>query len=64
MPSNSYKAIPDPLPELNSLRETCLAMKESIEVLTRQRRPVLAGAVTWEDLVELGLITSASVPPR
>lgn len=31
-------------------------MKEVIEVLTRQRKPLLAGAVTYQDLVNFGLI--------
>jgi hypothetical protein len=64
VPNNSYKAIPDPLPDLNSLRETALATKEAVEVLTRQRRPISAGAVTWKDLVDLGLIPLRKVPAR
>jgi hypothetical protein len=64
VPNNHYKAIPDPLPDLNSLRETALATKEAVEVLTRQRQPVLAGAVTWQDLVDLKLISLGKVPTR
>jgi hypothetical protein len=59
-----YKAIPDPAPEPNSLREAVLAVKETVEVLTRQRKPVLAAAVTWQDLVDLKLIPAGKVPAR
>lgn len=62
--NNSYKAIPDPQATPQSLRESVLALKETVEVLTRQRRPIAAGAVTWQDLVDLGLIKMSQVPTR
>ena len=62
--ANNYKAIPDPLAEVNSLRESVLALKETVEVLTRQRKPALAGAVTWQDLVDLGFVATSRVPTR
>ena len=64
MPNRSYKAIPEPAATLESLRESLSAAKEAIEVLTRQRKPIEAGAVTWQDLVDLGLIASDQVPTR
>jgi hypothetical protein len=50
--------------EVNSLRASVVAVKEVVEVLTRQRKPITSAAVTWQDLVDLGLITSAQVPAR
>lgn len=61
---NNYKAIPVPVADLTSLREAAVATKEVVEVLTRQRKPVLAAAVTWQDLVALGLIPASKVPQR
>lgn len=64
MPNKHYNAIPDPGSSPESLRQSVLALKESMEVLTRQRKPVGAGAVTWDDLVSLGLILPSQVPAR
>jgi hypothetical protein len=50
--------------EVESLRVVVVALKQAVEVLTRQRKPVSAGAVTWQDLVDLGVITSDQVPTR
>jgi hypothetical protein len=53
-----YRAVPA-LNQHNdeSIPDTIDALKENVEVLTRQRKPIEAAAVTWQDLVDLGLIT-------
>jgi hypothetical protein len=47
-----------------SLLEAVSALKQTVETLTRQRKPVSAAAVTWADLVSLGLITPDRVPSK
>ena len=64
MPDIRYGAIPEPQADVESLRQTVAALKQAVEVLIRQRKPVLAGAVTWGDLVDLGLINPDQVPLR
>ena len=64
MATGDYKAIPDPLADVHSLREALLAAKETIEVLTRQRKPIAAAAVTWQDLVDLGFLRVDRIPTR
>ena len=59
-----YPSIQDPAPDPESLRQAILQLKEAVEILTRQRRPVGYGAVTWQDLVDLELIASDQVPNR
>lgn len=59
-----YPPIPDSTTDPASLRATDLAIKETLEILTRQRGDPLLAAVTWGDLVALGLITSAQVPVK
>lgn len=57
-----YPAIPEPMSDLQSLRQSVVALKQVIEILLRQRGAKIDGAVTWQDLVDLGLITSDKVP--
>lgn len=57
-----YPAIPEPQAEINSVRDTSAAIKETVEVLTRQRGTRSFSAVTWEDLLGLGLITPDQIP--
>lgn len=61
---NTYGSVPEPQPTLGSLHQCVLALKQGFEILTRQRRPADAGAVTWADLVDLGLIDPSQVPKR
>jgi hypothetical protein len=56
--SSAYKAIPDPVVGDDSLYHAVTALKEVVEVLTRQRKPMSASAVTFEDLAGYGLIGS------
>lgn len=64
MPNRNYAAIPDPELTLESVRNSVVALKEAVEVLTRQRQPIEAGAVTWQDLLDLGLIERVQIPRR
>jgi len=57
-----YPAIPEPISEINSVRDTTAALKETVEVLTQQRGTRSLSAVTWQDLLSLGLITPDQVP--
>lgn len=57
-------AIQEPMPTLESLRQTAGSMKEGIEILTGARGSKLNAAVTWQDLVDLRLITIAHVPKK
>jgi len=56
--ANQYNTIPDPLPNIDSLREAIMAAKEVIEVLTGQRKSTFADAVTTQDLIDLGILDS------
>jgi hypothetical protein len=65
MAETKYAAIPEPEDDVGSLREAVTALKQTVEVLSRQRGgAVLSGAVTWQDLVDLELIEAAQVPKR
>ena len=59
-----YQSIPSPVAEAESLRATALATKEVVEAISGQRGSYLNAAVTWQDLVNLGLITLSQVPVR
>jgi hypothetical protein len=59
-----YPAIPNPSADPIALRSTGIALKETVETLTLQRGSPLNAAVTWQDLVNLGLITAAQVPTK
>lgn len=60
--SKYYRPAQDPKADVENLRQVTGALKDTVEVLTRQRKPVAAAAVTWQDLVDLGLITASQVP--
>lgn len=57
-----YPSIPEPLAEINSVRDTSAALKETVEVLTQQRGTRSLSAVTWQDLLALNLISPDQVP--
>lgn len=57
-----YPAIPDPSSDVDSLRITALAVKEGLEIITRQRGDRGNSAVTWNDLLALGIVTAAQIP--
>jgi hypothetical protein len=54
--------IPEPIPEVNSLRSTAMATKELVEMLAGQRGQALDAAVTWQDLLDLQLIRYEDIP--
>jgi hypothetical protein len=51
---SNYPAIADPTTDVASLREAVMALKETVEILTRQRGGGGAAAVTWDELEVLG----------
>jgi len=58
-------AIPDPQLSVESLQDTAAALKNTVEVLARQQgKNVGLAAVTWNDLVTLGLIEQAQIPKQ
>lgn len=58
-----YPPIIDPAPTLESLYTTVQQLKQVIEILTAQRAAHQSvAAVTWDDLVSLGLIEPQQVP--
>jgi hypothetical protein len=57
-------AISEPTTEPESLRQAALQLKEGVEILSGQRGTKLNAAVTWQDLVNLGLILPSQVPPK
>jgi hypothetical protein len=59
---NRRVSIPEPLQELGSLRATALATKELVESLAGQRGDPRDAAVTWQDLIDLGLVIPSEIP--
>jgi len=55
-------AIPEPMANINSVRDTAQALKENMEVLQGIRGDRTTAAVTYQDLLRLGLITAAQLP--
>lgn len=60
--SKKYPAIPEPTVEPVALQNSLLAAKENIELLTAQRPSLDHAAVTWGDLVRLGVVKIEDVP--
>lgn len=61
--TQKYPGIPQPVAEINSVQATSQATKEAVEILTRQRGDRSLSAVTWQDMLALGWITPAQIPP-
>lgn len=59
-------SIPDPRMDIESIYETVAALKRVVEVHARLRgeTSVLAGAPTFQDLIDMGVITPDQVPRR
>lgn len=59
-----HPAIPEPtVGSAESVRDAILTIKESMEILTGQKRNgALNKAVTWQDLVDLGIVAEDQVP--
>lgn len=60
--SVKFPAIPDPNTQPESLRQAVQALKEAVEILSAQRGSKANAAVTWQDLVDLGVILPTQVP--
>ena len=54
--------IPEPYENMGALRATAAATKELVEGLAGQRGGPTDIAVTWADLIDLGLIKEEQVP--
>lgn len=55
--------IPDPSRSVDGLFDTITTMKQAVETLGGQRIGSRAeSAVTWQDLVDLGLIEALQIP--
>lgn len=61
MSRNKHPAIPVPTTDARSLQNAVLQLKESVEILSGVRRGT-AVAVTWDDLIRLGLASEADIP--
>lgn len=62
MTSKFFSAVPEPGVTPDSHRIALQALKQNVEVLTQQRKPKASSAVTWQDLLDLGLITPNQLP--
>jgi len=63
MAKKRLPGIPDPSRSVDGIFETVTTMKQAVETLAGQRRGSRGeSAVTWNDLVDLGLITPLQIP--
>jgi hypothetical protein len=60
--AKKYPAIPEPDTSPVALRSSILSLKEGQEVLIGVRGDRKFSAVTWSDLVDLGLIKASDIP--
>ncbi|HVQ48910.1 MAG TPA: hypothetical protein VMS92_02590 [Mycobacterium sp.] len=64
MAKRSKATVPVPDQTLPGLQAAVMGLKEIAEVLDGQRGNMLDAAVTWQDLVDLGIVKPANVPAR
>jgi len=66
MARGDYPPIVEPSVNLESHQEAITAIKQSVDILTRQRKSeeIPLSAVTWNDLLGLGLVTRDQLPRR
>jgi len=57
-------SIPEPTSTIPGLHATAYALKNNIDVLTGAIGPKEQRAVTFVDLVNMGLITMDQIPPK
>jgi hypothetical protein len=63
VPKKRLPGIPDPARSVDGMFETVTTMKQAVETLAGQRRGSRSeSAVTWQDLVDLGLIEALQIP--
>lgn len=61
--TNKFSSIPMPDNTVEGNRQTLLALKEAVEILTRQARgDIRSSAVTWNDLIDTGVVAADQVP--
>lgn len=60
--AQKYPAIPEPVSDINSVRTATASLKEGFEILTGIRGSKLSKAITYQDLLDLGLINITQVP--
>lgn len=56
LPTQRYRAIPEPTQDVRSLQNTVMALKEVVEELTLQRKSA-DPPVYWSDLIRMGIAT-------
>ena len=54
--------IPEPVENLGALYRTSVSLKQAVDTLTGQTNEVGERAVTWNDLLRLGLVTKPDLP--
>jgi len=57
-----YPPIPDPSLDPEALRRSDIAIKETLEIMTGQRGNRGDSCVTWQDLVDLGIVLPTQIP--
>lgn len=62
MAINRYPAIPDSSIDPEALRRTDLVLKETLEIMAGVRGNRAHSVVTWQDLLDLGLIIPEQMP--
>lgn len=63
MPNKRLPGIPEPSRSAEGMFETVITMKQAVETLAGQRQGSRGeSAVTWNDLVDLGLISPLQIP--
>lgn len=61
LPDPATSSIPEPYENVASLRATCMALKEAVETLTKQRGAIHDAAPTWGELQQLGIVRPEQV---
>jgi hypothetical protein len=60
----SIPAIPHPRQDIESLHRTVTALKEAVEALANVRGKPADSAITWQQLINLGIVQSSQVPTK
>lgn len=63
-PKRRKATVPQPDETIRGLRASVEGLKEIAEVLDGQRGSMMDAAITWGDLVQLGLVKPENVPKR
>lgn len=57
-----YPPIPEPTTNPEAMRTSMMAVKETLEIMTQARGNRTDSVVTWQDLVDLGIIVPTQIP--